>query len=280
MFEKRKKNQVVPFFLIIEEAHNFCPERSFGESPSSYIIRNIASEGRKFGLGLGIVTQRPARVDKNVLSQCNTQIIQKVTNPNDLKAIASSAENISTSVVDDIATLPIGTALVIGAAVKPVLVDVRVRKSEHGGKSVSLDYKPAPEENNIKTVKINLLKLDAQKSITPAYLAVINNKGVNYSLLINDECKVMEYADNKLKPISQKRTEGLGAKSETILNIINEKGTTNISHLFNSLNYSFQDVDFILRELQNKRLILIQGSRLISNNNINFADSPIHLKDI
>ena len=53
------------------------------------MFRTIASEGRKFGLGILIVTQRAAKVDKNVLSQCNTQIILKVTNPNDLKLITA-----------------------------------------------------------------------------------------------------------------------------------------------------------------------------------------------
>jgi len=73
LFELRKKGNIPPFFLVVEEAHNFCPERSFGEKKSSKILRTIASEGRKFGLGLGIISQRPARVDKSVISQCSTQ---------------------------------------------------------------------------------------------------------------------------------------------------------------------------------------------------------------
>jgi len=63
--------------MVIEEAHNYCPERNFGEKKSSKILRTIASEGRKFGLGLCVVSQRPARLDKSVLSQCSTQIIMK-----------------------------------------------------------------------------------------------------------------------------------------------------------------------------------------------------------
>src|SRR5439155_1318692 len=81
----RKVNKIPPLMLVVEEAHNFCPQ--VGQVASSKVFRTIASEGRKFGLGILIVTQRAAKVDKNVLSQCNTQIILKVTNPNDLKAI-------------------------------------------------------------------------------------------------------------------------------------------------------------------------------------------------
>ena len=66
--------------MIVEEAHNYCPQQ--GQVATSRIMKTIAGEGRKFGLGMGIITQRPAKVDKNVLSQCNTQIILKVTNKN------------------------------------------------------------------------------------------------------------------------------------------------------------------------------------------------------
>ncbi|HLM70715.1 MAG TPA: ATP-binding protein, partial [Thermoplasmata archaeon] len=70
LFENRKKGKIPPLFLVVEEAHNFAPQQ--GQVTCSRVLKNIASEGRKFGLGLCIVTQRPARIDKSVLSQCNT----------------------------------------------------------------------------------------------------------------------------------------------------------------------------------------------------------------
>ncbi|MCC7574416.1 ATP-binding protein [Candidatus Woesearchaeota archaeon] len=135
LFELRKKNKVPPFFLVLEEAHNYCPERSFGETKASKIIRNIASEGRKFGLGLCAISQRPARVDKSVLSQCSTQLILKVTNPNDLKALSASVEGLTGSVEKEIQNLPIGTALVTGLTDVPLFVNIRPRMSLHGGKA-------------------------------------------------------------------------------------------------------------------------------------------------
>ncbi|MFQ6050284.1 MAG: helicase HerA domain-containing protein [Candidatus Hydrothermarchaeota archaeon] len=139
LFEARKLNKVLPFLFLIEEAHNFAPERGFGEVPSSKILRIIASEGRKFGLGLCVVSQRPARVDKNVLSQCNTQIILKITNPNDLKAISQSLEGFTPGLEREIKRLPPGTALVVGESLEtPVFVKIRLRKSLHGGEGVSV----------------------------------------------------------------------------------------------------------------------------------------------
>jgi hypothetical protein len=139
VFELRKVNEVPPGMIIVEEAHNFCPERGYGKASSTSVMRTIASEGRKFGLGLMIISQRPARVDKNVISQCNTQIILRVTNPNDLQAIKKSVEGLTGEMVDEIRRLPPGTALVVSTDIeKPILVDVRIRKSKHGGSSVTV----------------------------------------------------------------------------------------------------------------------------------------------
>ncbi len=135
LFELRKKSKIPPFFLVVEEAHNFCPERSFGESRSSQILRMIASEGRKFGLGLCIISQRPARVDKSVLSQCSTQIILKITNPNDLKSISNSVEGITYETESDIINLPIGTSIISGFVDVPLIVSIRPRKTKHGGEA-------------------------------------------------------------------------------------------------------------------------------------------------
>jgi len=137
LFELRKVGRIPPMMLVVEEAHNYCPQ--VGTVNSSKIFRTIASEGRKFGLGLVIVTQRAAKVDKNVLSQCNTQLILKVTNPNDLKAIAASVEGLTAAMADEIQRLPIGVAIVVGGGVQmPLMVEVRPRESRHGGESVKV----------------------------------------------------------------------------------------------------------------------------------------------
>jgi hypothetical protein len=139
LFDARKVGKVPPFLMIVEEAHNYCPERGFGNAVSSSILRTIASEGRKFGMGLCVVSQRPAKIDKNVISQCNTNIILKVTNPNDLKAIVQSIEGLTTETADEIQRLPVGVALVAGGSLSlPILVEIRTRETKHGGKSISV----------------------------------------------------------------------------------------------------------------------------------------------
>ncbi len=139
LFESRKQNKILPFFFLVEEAHRFCPERGVGQAMSLGILRTIAAEGRKFGMGLGIVTQRPAKVDKNVLSQANTQIILKVTNPNDITAISKSLENFTPELEDVMKNLPMGVAIITSENLeRPVLTNIRVRRSKHGGTAVDL----------------------------------------------------------------------------------------------------------------------------------------------
>ena len=137
LFELRKRNKIPPLMLVVEEAHNYAPQQ--GVAASTKILRTIASEGRKFGLGLMIISQRPAKIDKNVLSQCNTQIILRVTNPNDLRAIGNSVENLTKGSLEEIQRLPVGVALVTGGNVSmPLFVEIRPRETKHGGESVKI----------------------------------------------------------------------------------------------------------------------------------------------
>ncbi len=138
LFNKRKSGKVPPFFIVFEEAQNFCPERNFGEVKSSSIVRQLLSEGRKFGIGACLITQRPARVDKTCLAQVTTQIILKITNPNDIRAVANSVEGITHETEKELRNIPIGTALVTGVVDLPLFVNIRPRKSKHGGEAVSI----------------------------------------------------------------------------------------------------------------------------------------------
>ena len=138
LFQARKQERIPPFFCILEEAHNFAPEKGFGKSKSTEIIRLISSEGRKFGLGLCVVSQRPALVQKSVLAQCSTQIIMKVTNPNDLRAIIGSLEGVTPETETEIQNLAIGTALVCGIVDRPLVVNIRPRRSKHGGHAIDI----------------------------------------------------------------------------------------------------------------------------------------------
>src|SRR3989344_5910221 len=153
LFEARKKSDIPPFFAIIEEAHNYIPERSFGEAKSSSILRQISSEGRKFGLGLCAVSQRPSRIDKSILSQCTTNIILKVTNPGDIKTIANSVEGLTGDTEKEIKNIPIGTAMITGVVDLPLFVDIRPRMTKHGGEAVNMIEAVVSKKDFLKEAK-------------------------------------------------------------------------------------------------------------------------------
>ncbi|AEN07446.1 protein of unknown function DUF87 (plasmid) [halophilic archaeon DL31] len=122
-----------PVFSLFEEGHRFAPD---GDARSLGILRRILSEGRKFGFGVGIISQRPSKIDPDVLSQCGTQIIMQIQNPNDQQAIRTSVESAGEDVLDELPGLTPGQAVVAGDAMNtPVLVNVRERHTEHGADS-------------------------------------------------------------------------------------------------------------------------------------------------
>ena len=133
-FNLAKRRRIMPTFIIVEEAHNFAPSKGTSISKSS--ILRIAREGRKFGLGLCIISQRPTRVDPDVLSQCMTQIFKRMINPLDLKYVASVSENISEDELVTLRSLNPDEAYVTGLATAiPLLVKVKGRLTMHGGAS-------------------------------------------------------------------------------------------------------------------------------------------------
>ena len=136
IFNARKKEEIPPLVVVIEEAHRFAP--SSAPTSSSTIIRTLASEGRKFGTALVVISQRPNRLDSTVLSQCVTNIVMKVKNPADLASIRESAENVTDEVMRQFPRFEKGEALVMGEAF-PISLRFKVRsdrKTVHGGKYV------------------------------------------------------------------------------------------------------------------------------------------------
>ncbi|RLM83628.1 ATP-binding protein [Halobellus sp. Atlit-38R] len=126
-----------PVFTLFEEAHRFAPD---GDSQALSIIRQVNSEGRKFGIGTGLISQRPSKLDQTVLSQCGTQITMQIKNPNDQQAIRDSVEGAGTAVLDELPGLTKGQAVISGDAVNtPVLTKIRERHTEHDAENLKAD---------------------------------------------------------------------------------------------------------------------------------------------
>jgi uncharacterized protein len=123
-----------PVFTLLEEAHRFAPA---GQTVvSTNILKQILSEGRKFGVGIGLITQRPGKLDQDVLSQCMTQIIMRIVNPIDQDTVAKSVEGAGRQLLDELPALTKGQAVISGVGVNtPVMCRVRERITRHGGET-------------------------------------------------------------------------------------------------------------------------------------------------
>ncbi len=119
----RKNGSIPPAFCILEEAHILAPiHRS---TLSKYWIDRIAREGRKFGVGLCLVSQRPKSLDTNSLSQANNTVIMKLVEPSDQRHVQQASERLSDDLLSQLTSLNIGEAIVIGPMTRiPALVKI------------------------------------------------------------------------------------------------------------------------------------------------------------
>jgi uncharacterized protein len=125
-----------PVFILLEEAHRFAPAHE--PSRCKAVIRTILSEGRKFGLGVGLITQRPGKLDSDVLSQCMSQFIMRIVNPVDQDSLKYGVEAAGRDLLKELPALTKGQVIISGACVNtPVLCQVRKRITAHGGETLN-----------------------------------------------------------------------------------------------------------------------------------------------
>ncbi|NHJ46444.1 MAG: ATP-binding protein [Asgard group archaeon] len=139
--------EIQRIFLLIEEAHRFIP---IGESPTKKAIEWFAREGRKMGAGLGIVSQRPSGLDRDILSQCNSKLILRITEQSDILVAKDILAGFAERYIGLLPYLEQGTGVLSGAALRiPILVRFRERKSTTKyGETVSLVAHP---DNKVKS---------------------------------------------------------------------------------------------------------------------------------
>jgi len=129
-----KSDRTRPCFIVYEEAHNFAPANQ--PAVSHRIIKKIAGEGRKFGVGFAVISQRPSKLDPDVTSQCNTLIAMRLRNPDDQRFIAKTSDMVSAADLDELPGLSTGEALICGRSIPaPLLVRVGTKALVHGGES-------------------------------------------------------------------------------------------------------------------------------------------------
>lgn len=141
---RKLNNTELPTILVLEEAHNFVQQHTergdeSGVTPVQMcrsVFEKIAREGRKFGLGLVLSSQRPSELSPTVLAQCNTFLLHRIVNDRDQELIKRLVPDNLAGLLKELPSLPSRQAVLLGgAAPVPVLVEIRELPPEQQPKS-------------------------------------------------------------------------------------------------------------------------------------------------
>jgi len=239
-----------PYMIVLEEAHEFIPQGI--KTDLKEVITRIALRGRKRGLGAIIISQRSAKVEKDVLSQAEILFLHKVVHPADLKVYKEILPLQSKDVVDIVATLNVGECIFYyGEICKPI--KIRLRETFHAG------YTPTLRE------------------ITPPKLRTISAEIINYLEKITKTEKSRLDEINKLKYEIRRLKEEIKEKDEIIQKLHNElsmlrtikveipsiamvssKNTTTENPTIQSIPYKVYDLEHIPLDVKRKLDIFLK----------------------
>ncbi|MBR0555166.1 ATP-binding protein [Ciceribacter sp. L1K23] len=139
-------NGAIHMLVVCEEAHRYVPaDPNLGFFPTRQAIARIAKEGRKYGVSLGIITQRPGELDQTILSQCSTLFAMRLSNDRDQEIIRSAIPDSSISTTSFISSIGNGEAIAFGEA---IAVPMRMRFSR-----VEEQYLPKANGVSAKTTE-------------------------------------------------------------------------------------------------------------------------------
>lgn len=137
-----EKRGSVPFHIVIEEAHRYVQKDTDTEILGYNIFDKITKEGRKYGIILGLITQRPSELSDTAISQCANFIILRMTHPKDLGYIKTMLPNVSEEIIEKVKNLKAGNCLTFGTAFK-VPISIYVDPPN-----------PPPLSDNVDMVKV------------------------------------------------------------------------------------------------------------------------------
>ena len=224
-FAKGLKDRAsIPFHIVVEEAHRYIQNDTDRFLIGYNIFERIAKEGRKYGVILGLISQRPVELSDTVISQCSNFLIFKMNHPTDVDYIRKMVPNISDEIVEKQKTLQSGTCLGFGMAFKiPLICKLEMPN-------------PAPWSGNCDVVQIWNGKGNNATS-------VVNNSMLNTNMMNNS---VMPSTNNL---VNSNSSIGPGLAMNTPMTT----NTLNNSVVDNTVNTNPLDNNFVSNGLSNNQ---------------------------
>ncbi|MEE9354698.1 MAG: DUF87 domain-containing protein [Methylococcaceae bacterium] len=145
-----------PITLICEEAHGYIPrEKGTQYEGTKKVMERIAKEGRKYGVSIGVVSQRPNELSETMLAQCSSFICLRITNPDDQNYVRGLVPEAEGDLTDILTSLGRGEALVLGEAA-PLPTRVQIYRPDPEPKSNDVDYykgwREGPDDLNVEEI--------------------------------------------------------------------------------------------------------------------------------
>jgi hypothetical protein len=148
-----------PMLFVCEEAHRYAAaDRGVGFGPTRKAISRIAKEGRKYGVFLGLVTQRPAELDPTILSQCSTLFVMRMANDHDQAIVRAAVSDAATNLLDFVPVL--GTAEVFAFG-EGIAMPARLR------------FKQLPAHLLPRNEAVGEAKVNPRRGINPEFIASV-----------------------------------------------------------------------------------------------------------
>jgi len=221
LYDASSKGIIPPFFLFIDEAHEFSGKQ---KDAVSEVIRLISMEGRKFGMNLAIITQRPQALDVTIRAQAGTWIIHKLTDINDVNITCKSAEGLSLKEDEEaIQMLNPGEAIITGelCPLNPLLIKIRKRYTIHGGAGFNLsEIVPNKDAFSVAPLIQKLRDKTTPESLSTAHdnriskILTLTEYETLSSSLIEEKEHLMEIIEEKTRQIEVMKKENLDMFNE------------------------------------------------------------------
>ena len=263
----------IPFHIVVEEAHRYIQNDTDRFLIGYNIFERIAKEGRKYGVILGLISQRPVELSDTVISQCSNFMIFKMNHPVDVDYIRKMVPNISDEIVEKQKTLQSGTCLGFGMAFRiPLIVKMKMPD-------------PAPYSGNCDVVTIwsgNTKKMQKsdENTATNDSVSTVNQQQVVAPQFTNVEIpSVNNLNQGSVASLDNANGDSHSTVDDTLSKLITITGSESNSNI-NTLDNSFSDVN-VNNNNNNissdkiddtlSKLITITGSE--NGNNVNTLDS-------
>ncbi len=176
-------NGTLPLLFICEEAHRYASaDRKVGFGPTRRAISRIAKEGRKYGVFLGLVTQRPAELDATIISQCSTLFVMRMSNERDQALIRSAVSDAAANLLGFVPSLGTGEVFAFGEA-----VSVPTR----------LSFKRLPTEVLPKSEAVSSSDTDFGRSVDQDFIEVVVDRWRSATLSNRVRMEASQVQDNK-----------------------------------------------------------------------------------